>query len=137
MIYLFLLEGLVPDWIQRSLVQARVTSDVLDVLRLHRLNLSISVGLAEMPSANLTSRPLRQVMYGLLLDLDAPVKVKERDREGLELSIIEVQPTFTFITFNTPLQLSSLNQVTFSSGASQDGSSFRDQNQMSHRMFRL
>lgn len=109
----FLLEGLVPDWIQLLLVQARLTSDILDVLRLQRLNLSFSVGLAEMPSANLTSRPLRQVIYGLLLghilDRDGPIKVRERDREGLELRIIPVPPTFT----TTRLQLSSLNQVTF------------------------
>lgn len=138
LICLFLLEGLVPDWIQVLLIQARVTSDILDVLRLQRLNLSCSVGLAEMPSANLTSRPLRQVTYGLLLghildldlDLDEHVKVKERDREGLELRFTPVKPTFT----TSRLQLSSLNQVTLRSGTSQDGSNFRDQNQMTHRM---
>lgn len=106
------------------LIQARVTSDILDVLRLQRLNLSCSVGLAEMPSANLTSRPLRQVTYGLLLghildldlDLDEHIKVKERDREGLELRFTLVKPTFT----TSRLQLSSLNQVTLCSGTSQN-----------------
>uniref|UniRef100_A0A3Q3MW41 Asteroid homolog 1a n=1 Tax=Mastacembelus armatus TaxID=205130 RepID=A0A3Q3MW41_9TELE len=59
--------GLVPDWMLQPLTQARLTADVLDVLLLQRMSLSFPVDKDDMPSACLTSRPLRQLMYGLLL----------------------------------------------------------------------
>lgn len=111
--------GLVPDWIQLPLIQGRVTPDILDVLRLRRNGLSCLVELAYMPSAHLTSRPLRQVMYGLLLpgcglNLNRSVEVEERDRVDLQLKIIPVQPTYSAVT--KQLLLSSLDQVMLSSG---------------------
>uniref|UniRef100_A0A671X477 Asteroid domain-containing protein n=1 Tax=Sparus aurata TaxID=8175 RepID=A0A671X477_SPAAU len=70
--------GLVPDWIRLPFTQARLSSDILDVLLLQRKNLGYPVADADTPSAYLTSRPIRQVMYGLLL--------------GLHLKFIPVQP---------------------------------------------
>lgn len=81
----------VPDWMCLPLTQARLNGDILDVLLLHRLSLSIPVDHADMPSACLTSRPLRQVMYGLLLGKGKPCVVEERDRDGLQLKVIPVQ----------------------------------------------
>lgn len=111
--------GLVPDWIQLPLIQGRVTPDILDVLRLRKNSLSCPVGLTNMPSAHLPSRPLRQVMYGLLLpgcglNLNRPMEVEERDRVGDQLKTIPVQPTFTTVT--KQLLLSSLDKVMLSSG---------------------
>lgn len=89
------------------LTQARLTPDILDVLQLHRMSLGFPVDHADMPSAYLTSRPLRQVMYGLLLGRGK--SVHERDRYGLELKFILVQPTFTGVT--KQLALNSLDKV--------------------------
>uniref|UniRef100_A0A665U737 Asteroid domain-containing protein n=1 Tax=Echeneis naucrates TaxID=173247 RepID=A0A665U737_ECHNA len=71
---------------------ARLTRDVLDVLQMQRMSLSIHVEHKDTPSANLTSRPLRQVMYGLLLGGGSPLVVQERDRVGLQLTSTPVQP---------------------------------------------
>ncbi|XP_037639875.1 protein asteroid homolog 1-like isoform X1 [Sebastes umbrosus] len=98
---------LVPDWIRLPLTQARLTADILDVLLLRRMSLSYPVDHADMPSAHLTSRPLRQVMYGLMLG-DQP-EVEERDRDGLELRFIPVRPAITDAT--QQLTLSSLDQA--------------------------
>ncbi|XP_051812476.1 protein asteroid homolog 1-like [Acanthochromis polyacanthus] len=102
----------VPDWIRLQLRQARLTPDVLDVLLLKRMSLSVTVGHKDQPSVNLTSRPLRQVMYGLLLGEQRSVPVKERDREGLKLTFIPVKPTFSRIAQER--RLNSLNEANLS-----------------------
>uniref|UniRef100_A0A669AY31 Asteroid domain-containing protein n=1 Tax=Oreochromis niloticus TaxID=8128 RepID=A0A669AY31_ORENI len=63
-------------------MQAWLPGDTLDVLLLHRLSLSTPVDHKDLPSVNLTSRPLRQVMYGLVLGKETSYKVEERDREA-------------------------------------------------------
>ncbi|XP_054482787.1 protein asteroid homolog 1-like [Anoplopoma fimbria] len=85
--------GLVPDWTRLPLTRARLTPDILDVLLLRRMPLSIVVDHADTASANLISRPLRQVMYGLLLG--DGTEVTERDRDGLQLKFIPVRPAVT------------------------------------------
>ncbi|XP_067365228.1 single-strand DNA endonuclease ASTE1 isoform X2 [Channa argus] len=84
--------GHVPDWMRLPLTQGRLNGDILDVLVLHRISLSTLVDHGDMPSACLTSRPLRQVIYGLLLGRLKHHVVAERDRDGLQLSFIPVQP---------------------------------------------
>uniref|UniRef100_A0A3P8TVG9 Asteroid homolog 1 n=1 Tax=Amphiprion percula TaxID=161767 RepID=A0A3P8TVG9_AMPPE len=102
----------VPDRIRLQLMQARLTPDVLDVLLLKRMSLSITVGHKNQPSVNLTSRPLRQVMYGLLLGEQRPVPVEERDREELKLTFILVKPIFSRVA--QELKLSSLHEAKLS-----------------------
>ncbi|XP_040899848.1 protein asteroid homolog 1 [Toxotes jaculatrix] len=104
--------GLVPDWIRLPLTQARLTADILDVLQLNRMSLSIPVDHKDMPSANLTSRPLRQVTYGLLLGGGTPLQVTETDRDGLQLKSTLVQPAFRGVAQR--LVLNSLNTVELS-----------------------
>ncbi|XP_069580631.1 single-strand DNA endonuclease ASTE1 [Brachyistius frenatus] len=87
--------AVVPDWTRLPLTQARLTPHVLDVLLLQRIKLSIAVEHTGLPSTNRTSRPLRQVMYGLLLGGRRWLRVEERDRAGLDLTFIPVAPTFT------------------------------------------
>ncbi len=101
--------GLVPEWLQLPLITGRLSPDVLDVLLLQRLGLSCPVDHADMPSANLTSRPLRQVMYGLLLGRGSTVD--EMDRDGLELKVTPVHPAFP--GFTKQLVLRSLHKVRF------------------------
>uniref|UniRef100_A0A4W6DL76 Uncharacterized protein n=1 Tax=Lates calcarifer TaxID=8187 RepID=A0A4W6DL76_LATCA len=101
--------GLIPDWMRLPLTQARLTADVLDVLQLQRMSLSLPVAHRDMPSSNLMSRPLRQVMYGLLLGGGKPIQVEESDRDGLQLKLIPVEPAFRGVTQR--LVLSSLDKV--------------------------
>lgn len=108
---------MIPDWIQPLLVQGKMTMDILEVLRLKRRVLTICVGSTDLPSAYLTSRPLRQVMYGLLLHewcSGFPAEVVETDRVGLKLEDIPVSPAFQITSDN--LQLNSLHEVSRSSG---------------------
>lgn len=62
-----------------------------------------------MPSAHLTSRPLRQVMYGLLLGRGTQLHVDEFDRDGQHMKFIPVQPTFKGVA--KQLKLDSLDKV--------------------------
>ncbi|KAM7382830.1 hypothetical protein PAMP_002536 [Pampus punctatissimus] len=101
--------GLVPDWTRLPLTQARLTADILDVLLLQRMTFSFPVDHSNMPSAHLTSRPLRQVMYGLLLGRGTRLQVEERDRDGLQLKLIPVHPTFKGLA--KQLKLDSLDKV--------------------------
>ncbi|KAG8010915.1 Protein asteroid-like protein 1 [Nibea albiflora] len=101
-------KGLIPDWTRLPLTQARLTSDILDVLLLQRNDLSIPVDHGDMASINLTSRPLRQVMYGLLLGKRRQL-VNERDRDGLQLKVIPVQPAVRGVA--RQLTLESLDQA--------------------------
>lgn len=87
--------------------QGRLSSEVLDVLLLKRKSLRIPVDRGDSPSAHLASRPLRQVMYGLLLGNGK--EVQERDREGLQLKFIQVGTAFT--KSSRGLVLPSLHQV--------------------------
>ncbi|XP_029958468.1 single-strand DNA endonuclease ASTE1 isoform X2 [Salarias fasciatus] len=96
------LVGVVPDWMRLPLTRARLTSDVLDVLLLRRMHLRFTVETAELPNANLTSRPLRRLMYGLLLGRERP-PVQEMDREGLQFQFVPVTPTVSSATQRLPL----------------------------------
>ncbi|XP_006805644.1 protein asteroid homolog 1 [Neolamprologus brichardi] len=104
--------GRIPDWMQLRVMQARLPGDTLDVLLLHKLSLSTPVDHKDLPSVNLTSRPLRQVMYGLLLGKETSYKVEERDREELQLKFIRIKPTFSRVAQR--LQLNSLHEAQLS-----------------------
>lgn len=89
-----------------------MTSDILDVLRLHSRSLQVCLGSAELPSAHETSKPLRQVMYGLLVPGQ---QVLEKDRVGLHAKEISVQPIITATLEDLPLlSLPEVTQLTFS-----------------------
>ncbi|XP_041843669.1 protein asteroid homolog 1 [Melanotaenia boesemani] len=102
-------EGLVPDWTLLPLTQACLSGNILDVLQLQRMNLRTAVEHEDLLSFNLTSRPVRQVMYGLLLGGGTSLQVQERDREGLQVKFIHVRPSFTRLTRR--LKISSLYEV--------------------------
>lgn len=94
-----------------------MTTDILEVLRLKRRVLRICVGSTEVPSPYLTSRPLRRVIYGLLLpewDSGFPVEVTETDRVGPKLEEILFPPDFKIT--NGTLSLDSLHKVSLRSG---------------------
>uniref|UniRef100_A0A3Q3GT94 XPG N-terminal domain-containing protein n=1 Tax=Labrus bergylta TaxID=56723 RepID=A0A3Q3GT94_9LABR len=85
----FFIDGVMAGWVLLLLTQARLNSNVLHVLLFSSINLSCPVERADFPSAHLTSRPIRQVIYRLLL---GETLVKENDREGLEPKSFIVQP---------------------------------------------
>ncbi|XP_037310498.2 protein asteroid homolog 1 [Pungitius pungitius] len=98
--------GMVPQWTRLPLSEGRLSPGVLDVLLLKRKSLCCLVDRGDSPSAHLASRPLRQVMYGLLLGNGK--EVQERDREGLQLKFIRVE---TVTKSSRGLVLPSLDQV--------------------------
>ncbi|KAM4625256.1 single-strand DNA endonuclease ASTE1-like [Polymixia lowei] len=84
-------EAHVPIEMSLAVAQGQMSSYILDILVLKRMSLSAAVDIADLPSANLTSRPIRQVMYGLLLR-GSEDRVEEIDREGLQVHCPMVQP---------------------------------------------
>ncbi|XP_071764245.2 single-strand DNA endonuclease ASTE1-like [Centroberyx gerrardi] len=101
--------GLVPDWARLPLTQGRLNRDILDVLLLKRVRLGVMVDHSSLPSAHLTSRPLRQVMYGLLLGGGRSARVEETDREGLRLGSCMVRPALRGVA--QQLKLDSLDKA--------------------------
>ncbi|CAL8249830.1 unnamed protein product [Boreogadus saida] len=74
----------VPDWIRAPLARGELSGDVLNVLVDRRRILGIQAELSDLQSSNLTSQPIRQVFYGLLLGLGQGA-VREVDRVELEV----------------------------------------------------
>ncbi|XP_007239860.3 protein asteroid homolog 1-like [Astyanax mexicanus] len=84
-----------PQWFLKGIAEGKLNSILLDVLTLHRVTLNCSVQDFRRSSSNLTSRPIRQVFYGIMLAPNpqnarrAPARprfeVEEYDREGLRL----------------------------------------------------
>ncbi|CAB1334717.1 unnamed protein product [Coregonus sp. 'balchen'] len=56
-----------PDWTLLPLMKGTLPSTMVDVLLLRRVMHSVQVEDPRLPSGNNTSRPIRQVLYGLLL----------------------------------------------------------------------
>ncbi|XP_045064384.1 protein asteroid homolog 1-like isoform X2 [Coregonus clupeaformis] len=56
-----------PDWTLLPLMKGALPSCMVDVLLLRRVMHSVQVEDPRLPSGNNTSRPIRQVLYGLLL----------------------------------------------------------------------
>ncbi|CAL8236428.1 unnamed protein product [Boreogadus saida] len=77
-----------PEWVRASLGRGDLGDDVF----VHRRKiLRIQVEHSALQSCNLTSQPLRQVLYGLLLGQGGG-EVEEVDRDGLELVRVKVRP---------------------------------------------
>ncbi|KAJ3598570.1 hypothetical protein NHX12_002079 [Muraenolepis orangiensis] len=81
----------VPDWVCASLAKGDLSSAVMDVLLQGRRNLHKPVEFDQLPSSNLVSQPIRQVLYGLLPALGRS-GVEERVRVGLDLHAVTVKP---------------------------------------------
>ncbi|KAJ3597691.1 hypothetical protein NHX12_001208, partial [Muraenolepis orangiensis] len=98
----------VPDWVCALLAKGGLSSFVLDVLLLGRSNLIKPVESGHLPSSNLVSQPIRQVLYGLLPALGRS-GVLEVDRVGLDLHTVTVKPVVQGATQG--LRLDSLPQA--------------------------
>ncbi|XP_006635663.2 single-strand DNA endonuclease ASTE1 [Lepisosteus oculatus] len=99
-----------PDWILMALGRGKLSSLIIDVLVLERVLLHVQVENCALPSSNLCSLPIRQVLYGLLLnwkrhlsgetargwnkvckDKSSTLSVEEFDRQDLNLRSTSVQ----------------------------------------------
>ncbi|KAJ3597310.1 hypothetical protein NHX12_000838 [Muraenolepis orangiensis] len=98
----------VPDWVCASLAKGDLSGAELDVLLHGRRNLPKPVESGELPSSNLVSQPIRQVLYGLLPALGRS-GVEEVDRDGLDFHTVTVQPVVQGATQG--LRLDSLPQA--------------------------
>ena len=100
----------VPEWVPASLARGDLGANILDydILVHRRKFLRIQVECSGLQSSNLTSRPIRQVMYGLLLG-QGEGEVEEVDRVGLDLVSVKVQPLVQGAA--QTLRLDSLPQV--------------------------
>ncbi|KAM6986936.1 single-strand DNA endonuclease ASTE1-like [Aplochiton taeniatus] len=72
----------VADWTLSPLIKGKLTSFIIDVLHLKRMILSPQIEDVTKPSGHATARPIRQCLYGLLLNGQG--SVKEYDRDGEE-----------------------------------------------------
>jgi hypothetical protein len=97
----------VPDWVRTPLAKGELGADILDLLLHKRKILPTQVERRAPQSSNLASRPIRRVLYGLLLGQEG--EVEEWDRVGLELISVKVQPLVQGAA--QTLRLDSLPQV--------------------------
>ncbi|XP_059909349.1 protein asteroid homolog 1-like isoform X1 [Gadus macrocephalus] len=81
----------VPDWVRAPLARGELGADILDLLVHKRKILPTQVERSDLQSSNLTSRPIRKVLYGLLLGRGGG-KVEEVDRVGTKPASVKVQP---------------------------------------------
>ncbi|XP_059909174.1 protein asteroid homolog 1-like isoform X1 [Gadus macrocephalus] len=81
----------VPDWVRTPLARGELGADILHLLVHKRKILPTQVEHRAPQSSNLASRPIRQVLYGLLLG-GGRGKVLEVDRVGKGAASVKVQP---------------------------------------------
>ncbi|KAI4876594.1 hypothetical protein NFI96_014821, partial [Prochilodus magdalenae] len=96
-----------PEWFLKGVAEGKLNSILLDVITLHRVTLNVSVQDCSLASSNLTSRPIRQVFYGLMQQRSQagpesePYEVEEYDREGLQLVSSKVPPVLPNLQLDT------------------------------------
>ncbi|KAL6462388.1 hypothetical protein MHYP_G00288100 [Metynnis hypsauchen] len=93
-----------PEWFMKASGEGKLNSILLDVFTLHRVTLNFSVQDFSLCSNNLTSKPIRQVIYGLMLQVAAEeeqYKVEEYDRQGLMLTSSKVTAISTNLQLDT------------------------------------
>lgn len=86
-----------PKWFLVVCRKSAVPTDVLNILSLHRIILLCQVENFRVESANLGSRYIRQVMYGVLMHdcKESPDNyVEEYDRVNKQLKVHKVQPVY-------------------------------------------
>ncbi|KAK6327178.1 hypothetical protein J4Q44_G00028230 [Coregonus suidteri] len=96
-----------PDWTLLPLTKGRLPTRMVDVLQLRKVIQGVQVEDLHLPSGNTTSRPIRQVLYGLLLGERR--EVEEYDREGKNLTSSKVKAILPSAAQH--LQLATLDQA--------------------------
>uniref|UniRef100_A0A674C721 Protein asteroid homolog 1-like n=1 Tax=Salmo trutta TaxID=8032 RepID=A0A674C721_SALTR len=78
--------SVLPDWTLLPLMKGTLSSSIIHILQLRPVIQGVQVEDPSLPSGNNTSRPIRQVVFGLLLGERR--EVEEYDREGINLTSI-------------------------------------------------
>ncbi|XP_029604664.1 protein asteroid homolog 1 [Salmo trutta] len=96
-----------PDWTLLPLMKGTLPSCIIYILQLWPVIQGVQVEDPSLPSGNNTSRPIRQVLYGLLLGERR--EVEEYDREGTNLTSSMVKAILPSAA--QQLQLNKLDQA--------------------------
>uniref|UniRef100_A0A8C7LFY4 Asteroid homolog 1 n=1 Tax=Oncorhynchus kisutch TaxID=8019 RepID=A0A8C7LFY4_ONCKI len=99
--------SVLPDWTLLPLTKGTLPPYMIYILQLRPVIQGIQVEDHSLPSGNITSRPIRQVFYGLLLGEGR--EVEEYDREGKNLTSSKVKAILPSAA--QLLQLDTLDQV--------------------------
>ncbi|KAK2902716.1 hypothetical protein Q8A67_007429 [Cirrhinus molitorella] len=92
-----------PKWTLRHLLEGKMSSSIIDALVHQRVSLTFQVEDFQLPCTTETSRPIRQVIYGLLLLRDRPLAeyskccIEEYGRQQLKLNIEKVEAIQTMV----------------------------------------
>lgn len=102
-----------PEWTVKHLNEGKMGSFLINIMELKRIKMLPQVEDFKRPSSNDTSRPIRQVLYGLILLGEQQTAnkcyVTEFDREGLYLASSKVEAVRTKV--KEGLQLKTLCEV--------------------------
>nr|XP_024001933.1 protein asteroid homolog 1-like [Salvelinus alpinus] len=99
--------SVLPDWTLLPLMKGTLPSYMIYILLLRPVIQGVQVEDHSLPSGNITSRPIRQVFYGLLLGESR--EVEEYDREGKKLTSSKVKAILPSAA--RQLQLDTLDQA--------------------------
>ncbi|XP_029604655.1 protein asteroid homolog 1-like [Salmo trutta] len=99
--------SVLPDWTLLPLMKGTLPSCIIYILQLRPVIQGVQVEDHSFPSGNNTSRPIRQVVFGLLLGERR--EVKEYDREGINLTSSMVKAILPRAA--QQMQLDMLNQA--------------------------
>ncbi|XP_070297449.1 single-strand DNA endonuclease ASTE1-like [Salvelinus sp. IW2-2015] len=99
--------SVLPDWTLLPLMKGTLPSYMIYILLLRPVIQGVQVEDHSLPSGNITSRPIRQVFYGLLLGESREVEEYDREDKNLTSSMVEaVLPSAA-----QQLQLDTLDQA--------------------------
>ncbi|KAM9403925.1 single-strand DNA endonuclease ASTE1-like [Salvelinus alpinus] len=99
--------SVLPHWTLLPLMRGKLSSYMIHILLLRPVIQAVQVEDPKLPSGNITSRPIRQVFYGLLLGERR--EVEEYDREGTDLTSSKVEAILPSAA--QQLQLDTLDQA--------------------------
>ncbi|XP_029604660.1 protein asteroid homolog 1-like isoform X1 [Salmo trutta] len=99
--------SVLPDWTLLPLMKGTLSSSIIHILQLRPVIQGVQVEDHSLPSGNNTSRPIRQVVFGLLLGESRAVK--EYDRDGINLTSSMVKAILPSAA--QQMQLDMLNQA--------------------------
>ncbi|XP_061111891.1 protein asteroid homolog 1-like [Conger conger] len=83
-----------PEWLLDRLSRGHLPSFILDVLVLQKTILGVQVQNCQLPSSHTTSLPIRQVLYGLLLDGNRKLLQGQDSEQGETTNPTEGSPLY-------------------------------------------
>ncbi|XP_053324125.1 protein asteroid homolog 1 [Spea bombifrons] len=103
-----------PDWVRSALARGQIAPLLSDALVLKRTFLHVQVEDVKRPSAHLISQPIRQVLYGLLLNMYHDSQHKNQTDRTNKMFVVE------FDRLETSLRKNNVEAIISSSNFSED-----------------